>query len=143
MDKIKLRGHHLRILAFYLKMRSYGKRTNKEEFKNFIDERAVDTAIHAGHSKKHGLNVSKLIREIIEEDVKVKFTDTLDDICETCNDKRKKECKEFIKYGLSAACGDRVTLYVCGFKKNKTYTSKYIIRKLKKLKKEKGWEWWA
>jgi len=132
---VHLRGHHLRILYEYAYFSVYHKdnpklrewRTKKK------DERVIRAAVEDGHSKKHGVNATNILKKAVRSDVNIRLTDTLDDICATCNNKNKKMCKEFIPYDISAAAEDRAIIYFFGLKKRE-YTSKLIIKKL--LKKE-------
>ena len=98
------------------------------------DEFVLKNTVENGRfSKKHGYNIIDVIKKALQPENKVKLTDTLDDICQTCNDKNKKVCKEFIPYDVSAASEDRATLHYYGLKKT-AYTSKTLVKKL--LKKE-------
>lgn len=130
-ETVYLRGHHLRILydyAYYSVKHKYNPKLKEFRIK-LKDERIIDTAVDDGHSKKHGINATKVLKKAVEPDVKIKLTDTLDDICKTCNYKTKKSCKEFIPDDVSAASDDRATMYNYGLKK-RTYTSKYLVKRL-------------
>lgn len=120
---IYLRGHHLRLLY------SYATRIGNETRTKIKDEIVVQTAVRDGHSKKHGYNIIEVVKKALQPENKVKLTDTLDDICQTCNDKHKKVCKEFIPYDVSAASEDRATIHYYSLKK-RMYTSKYLVEKI-------------
>lgn len=120
---VYLRGHHLRILY------SYATRIDNEFRTKVKDEIVVQTAVEDGHSKKHGYNIIEVVKKALQPKTKIKITDTLDDICTTCNYKTRKSCKEFIPYGVSAASDDRATIHYYGLKKT-TYTSKTLVKKL-------------
>lgn len=134
---VKLRGHHLRILYDYAYFAYYHKDNPKlRKFRTELkDERVIESATESGHSKKHGINATKVLKKAVESGVRIKLTDTLDDICATCNDRNKKSCKEFIPYDISAAADDRGTLHYYGLKKRE-YASEFIIKRLLKKGKE-------
>lgn len=120
---IYLRGHHLRLLYGYANLKGNEYRTKVK------DEIVLITAVMEGHSKKHGYNITKILKDALQPKAKVRLTDTLDDICETCNHKNKKVCKEFIPYDVSAASDDRATIHYYGLKK-RNYTSEYLVKRL-------------
>ena len=122
---IYLRGHHLNLLHSYLTV--YGRKTSLENKKN----RIIKSAIDSGHSRKHGKQIIDVLERIINSSEHVKLTDRLDDICSSCNDKRKKICKEFIPYGISAASDDRATIHYYGLQK-RTYRPNTLINKISK-----------
>lgn len=120
---IHLRGHHLELLYGYMVARkSPFSLKNKKE-------RIINSAVQAGHGKAHGLNIIGVLEKALNQNEKIKIIDTIDDICETCNKKPRKACKEFIQYGISATSGDRGTLYFYGLNK-RVYTSKFIQKRL-------------
>ncbi len=120
---ITLRGHKLRMLHSYLK---YNGDESRIQMK---DEKVIRTAVEDGYSKKMGMNIVSVMKEAMQPDVKIRLTDTLDDICALCNKKNTKECKEFIPYGISVAASDRAVLHDYGLQKI-TYKSRTIKDKL-------------
>lgn len=134
---VYLRGHHLRILYDYAYFAYYHK--DNPKLRNFRtelkDNRVIKSAIESGKTKKHGINATKVLKKAVELGVKIKLTDTLDDICATCKDRKKKICKEFIPYDISAAADDRGTLHYYGLKRRE-YTSEFIVKRLLKKRKE-------
>jgi len=121
---IILRGYHLKILHSYLKY------NGNESGIQMKDEKVIKTAVEDGYSKKMGMNIVSVMKEAMQSDVKIKLTDTLDDICVLCNKKNTKECKEFIPYGISVAAYDGVVLHNYGLQK-RTYKSSTIKEKLR------------
>ena len=120
--QVALRGHHLRLLYTF------------HFYQNGGDW--IRTSLTVNYSKRHAENTLKTLRKITNSNIKVKIVETIDDICKTCKKKKKKECRQFIPYGISATCDDRGTAHYYGFKINrkKPYTAQYILRRLK----EKG-----
>ena len=115
---IFLRGHHLRLLYGFC----FAGR--KDSIRN--------TAIK-DHNERHANNVIAILSKIAESKVKIKITDTLDDICQSCNMKNRKICKEFIPHDISAVADDRGTAHYYGLKINKIYIVAHILRQLKKV----------
>ena len=116
---VTLRGHHLSVLySFYLR---HGKHRIR---KTSIEE----------HNKPMAENTIKVLKKIVSSNLRVKIVDTIDDICQACDERKTRVCKEFIPYGISAASADRATAHHYGFKIGKVYSSKYILRRIK----EKG-----
>lgn len=130
---IYLRGHHLRILYDYAYFAFYHKDNPKlRELRTGLkDERVIDSAVESGKSKKCGINATKVLKKAVEPSIKIKLTDTLDDICAPCKHRKKKQCREFIPYDISAASDDRGTLHYYGLKKRE-YTSEFVIKRLLK-----------
>lgn len=96
------------------------------------DEFVLQNTVENGRfSKEHGYNIIDVIKKALQPKVKIKLTDTLDDICQTCNSKHKKVCKEFIPYEVSATSDDRATLHFYGLKK-RAYTSEYLVKRVLK-----------
>ncbi|MBM3200155.1 DUF1284 domain-containing protein [Candidatus Woesearchaeota archaeon] len=122
---ITLRGHHLRILH------SYATRMDNPARIKIKDELVLHAAVDDGHSKKHGYNIISVIKKVFQPKTKIKLTDTLDDICQTCNYKTRKSCKEFIPYDVSAASDDRATLHFYELKKS-VYNSETLVKKVLK-----------
>ena len=112
---IPLRGHHLRTLYGFIFERT---------------EKWIRIAITKDHGESQANNTIDVLQKIAESKVKVKIVDTIDAICMTCDKKRTRACRQFIRYGISAASDDRVTAYHYGLKINKVYTAKHILRKL-------------
>lgn len=115
---VVLRGHHLRLLYSFYFLGS----------KNLIWNIAA-----TDHSWKHADNTIKVLKRITNSNIRIKITDTIDDICKTCNEKRTKKCKEFIPYGISAAASDREAIHSYRIKLNRVYTSKFLLKRLKKM----------
>ncbi len=122
-ETIPLRGHHLRVLY------SYATRMGNPTRIKIKDELVLEAAVRDGHSKKHGYNIIEVVKRALQPKTKIKLTDTLDDICATCNYKTRKSCKEFIPYEVSAASDDRATIHFYGLKK-RDYTSEYLVKRL-------------
>ena len=120
---IYLRGHHLILLYGY--MASY----DNEYRLNLKRKNLIQTAINHGHSKNHGLNIIRVLEDAMNPNEKIKMIDALDDICATCNSKKKISCKEFIPYDFSASCEDRSCLHFYGLKRRE-YTAKFIKKRL-------------
>lgn len=124
---IRLRGHHLRILYHY----SSAYTSPNKYLLTSLEEGTIYTSIRDGHSRDHGVNIVETMKKALKPDTKIQLTDTLDDICATCNNKTREECKEFIPYGVSATADDRGVLYFYNLKK-RVYTSDFIIKRLLK-----------
>lgn len=115
---VALRGHHLRLVySFY-----------------FLGNKGIIWNVaNTEHGKKHADNAIETLERIASSNVRVKIIDTIDDICETCKEKRTKKCKEFIPYGESAAASDRGAIYLYKLRCNRPYTSKFLLKRLKKM----------
>ncbi len=122
---IYMRGHHLGIFYDYVLMQDSEARLKMK------DGLVIAAAIEGRHSKKHGENIASLMRKALNPKEKIRLTDTIDDFCETCNEKKTRKCREFIPYDISAACEDRGVLHFYGLQK-RTYTSKFIQERLVK-----------
>lgn len=119
---INLRGHHLRILHSYALLKN-------EHSIQYKDQRVIQTAINDGHSRKMGQNIVKVMKKILNENVKIQLTDSLDDICTLCNNKKLKKCNSFILYDTSATADDRGVLYYYELQK-RVYNSRTLLKKL-------------
>jgi len=115
---ISLRGHHLRLLYGFIFERT---------------ERWIRIAATKEHSELQANNTITVLRKIAEAKVRVKIIDTIDAVCMTCDKKRTRMCRQFIRYDISAASDDRVTAYHYGLKIGRVYTAKHILRKLKEI----------
>jgi len=122
---IILRGHHLELFKGYLN-------SLQSDYSRQCKESAIITsAIQDGHSKKMGLNIIDVLKRATDPTEKIKLVDTLDDICDACNSKNLRKCKEFIPYGVSCASADRGSLHFYKLQK-RVYTSKTIQAKIQK-----------
>jgi len=126
---IYLRGHHLNLLYGYIRLKETKNPDLREYRISLKNKSVIRNAIEDGHSVKHGLNIVDVINKAINPNERIFLTDTIDDICKTCNNKNKRECKEFIPYDVSTTCEDRATLHYYGLQRRK-YISKTIIKKL-------------
>lgn len=120
---ILLRGHHLRLLCSYMQAK-------KSEFTlEAKKKRIIAAAIEDGHGKEFGLHIIEILERALDPKEKIMLTDTLDAICASCNGRESKRCREFIPYGISAACEDKSVLHYYGLKK-RAYTSRFIKKVL-------------
>lgn len=125
---IRLRGHHLRILRYYADV--YSIDPDEERLRKLHDS-AIYNSRSGGHSRNHGVNIVETMKKAFKQGTKIQLTDTLDDICVTCNYKTREECKEFIPYGVSATSDDRGVLHFYNLQK-RVYTSDFIVKRLLK-----------
>jgi hypothetical protein len=120
---INLRGHHLRIFHGY--MTAHDSKESLDLKKRAIMNRAKED----GHSEEQALHIIKILEKAMKPDEKIRITETLDDICATCNSRNKRVCREFIPYDASATCEDRNYLQFYGLQK-KEYSAKFIRKRL-------------
>lgn len=131
VEIIKLRGHHLRTLANCLE--SLSERPSIGPLKDRLFEGYRKIGKLFGYSNEVMDYTSELFRKIIEEDVKVKLINTLDNICEKCNKRINGVCQEFEYYwNIIPEVYDMeyINKYKLGV--GKIYSSRYLIKKLKK-----------
>ena len=121
---IYLRSHHLRLLSSYIlaKKSPFGYLENKKI-------RIIKSAVEEGHTKTHGVHIIEILEKALDLNEKIKLVDTIDNICETCDKKSERACREFIPYDLSATSDDRAELYFYGLQK-RVYTSKFLQKRL-------------
>lgn len=130
VEIIKLRGHHLRFLANCLE--SLSERPSIGLLKERLIERCRKIGKLHGYSNEVMDYTSELLRKIIEDGVKIKLINTLDDICERCNKRIKGVCQEFEHYwDIIPEVYDMEYINKYKLKLGKTYTSQYLIKKLK------------
>jgi len=130
VEEITFRGHHLRLLYGYMK-------AMPRNFSLGIKRSAImKAAIENGHSEEHGQNIIKILEGSLKPGAKLKMVDTIDDICQTCNNKNKKVCVEFIPYGTSAACDDRGMLHHYGLQR-RTYTTEFLQKRMDEIGENK------
>ena len=126
VKQVILRGHHLRLLSGFIE----SKKNNKSL--NIKKDSIIKTAINAGHSEEHGRNIIQVLEDSLSPGAKLKMIDTIDDICETCNNKKEKACVVFIPYDVSASCDDRGMLHYYHLKRG-NYTTEFIQKRLRKI----------
>ena len=121
---IYLRGHHLRLLSSYILAK-------KSPFRYLENKkiRIIKSAVEEGHTKTHGLHIIEILEKALNPNEKIKLVDTIDNICETCNKKSERACREFIPYDFSATSDDRAELHFYGLQK-RIYTSKFLQKRL-------------
>lgn len=115
---ITLRGHHLFALyVFYF----LGGAARIWELAYF----------RYSYSKKTTEHLIKILRKITKSDIRVKIVDTLDDICEEC-DSEDSSCSSRKK-----AMRDTKRAVAAGLEIGETYSSRYILKRLETLSKDK------
>lgn len=130
---INLRGHHLKSLKYGWRellrqqRRGENKLTPYETFYRTYEF----WHCHFGYSYKYIKHVSNLFSKIIEGNVKVRLTCTLDDICEKCNLIKRGCISPKSEQAQANKVGDIETIALCSLKLGRVYTSKYILKKLK------------
>ncbi len=97
-------------------------------------KKEIETCATQDHGKNFAKKFIKILERIAFSNAKVKIVDTIDDICQACRKEKTRGCRELIQYGISATAADRGIIHFYGFKVGKTYSAKYILRRLK----EKG-----
>lgn len=122
---LTLRGHHLILL--------YGMMMAKEKGEKPYSRKKVKlagTAVRDGHPREHGENMGTVLEKALDPEEHIILTDTIDDICETCDRKDERECVEFILYDISAACEDRSVLHFYSLQRRR-YTSRFIQKRIR------------
>ncbi len=107
---IVLRGHHLRLLY---------------EFYYSGKEGQIRTKLIEDYSQEYAENTIKILEKIAYSKVKVKLIDTIDDICQACNDKDTEYCK-----GKFTSSADRFYLGHFKLKIDRVYPSRHILKKI-------------
>jgi len=110
---IILRGHHLLSFHAYL----------------ISGETETRACLIKDHSNEVVDKVIKTFRKIVNSNIRIKIIDSVDGICRSC-DTRTKECKQEIPFRICAVSEDRKIASKYGLKINKSYSSKYILRKI-------------
>ena len=126
LPMITLRGHHLDLLYNYWD----AKEMNSLESHKRIIIRDIRSN---GHSYEHALNIIDTLEKALQPGQKIKFNDTIDDICQTCDKKEERECVEYIPYDYSHTTEDRGYLWFYNLQR-RVYTTAFIQKRLK----EKG-----
>lgn len=122
---VTLRGHHLILLYGMMEAKRCGEDTYASK-----KERLIRVAQEDGHTKKHGENLVSVLEQALNPGEHIRLIDTLDDICETCDRKDLRECREFIPYDFSTSCEDRSVLYFYGLKKRQ-YTTRFVQKRIR------------
>lgn len=122
---VTLRGHHLILLYGMMMEKGRGEASYSSK-----KARLVRVAQEDGHTKRHGENIVAVLEQALEPGEHIRLIDTLDDICETCDRKGRRECREFIPYDFSTSCEDRSVLHFYGLEK-RTYTSRFVQKRIK------------
>lgn len=122
---ITLRGHHLVLLYGMMMAKERGEKSY-----SFKKERLIRTALQDRHSREHGENMASVLERALDPGEYIKLTDTIDDICKTCNENEERKCVEFIPYDVSAACEDRSVLHFYDLQRRR-YTSRFIQKRLR------------
>lgn len=121
---VTLRGHHLILLYGMME----AKRSGEESYAS-KKERLIRVAREDGHTKRHGENLVSVLEQALDPEEHIRLIDTLDDICQTCDRKGRRECREFIPYDFSTSCEDRSVLHFYGLEK-RTYASRFVQKRI-------------
>lgn len=113
---IALRGHHLMLLYMYC-------------FWGGPSKVWMLIALHYGYGVEHAGDIVRKLEKIWQSYARIKIIDNLDDVCSTCKIK-KADCDSRKKAERDA----KIAEYV-GLKVGMVYSARYILRKLKKLKR--------
>lgn len=118
---VHLRGHHLHLLYCYV-------------FKGM-----KDVIVSQNKDKFKGENLEQMIgiyEQIKAHECDVKVVEGIDSLCEHCDNKNNRECKELIPDEPNAIMGDKAFIFLLSFRKNRIYTAKSLLGKLKKKYKK-------
>lgn len=123
--EITLRGYRLSLLHHYLKE----KQKDGDDAVARKNERVISTALHEGKTGKMARKIVEIMNMAMRPNVKIRLTDTQDELCSLCRKKIKKECREYIPYDFSYTTADRQAMHYYGLQK-RIYKSTTLAKKL-------------